>query len=350
MKVVFDLDDTICVHKKRDFDNALPVRETVEKIRALKQMGVRIIIYTARGQNSCHGDIELIREKYHDKIVAWLLENNVPFDELIFGKPLGDLYVDDKGVSLKDFYDMKIEKMHGKSGSEVFMCGDVVNKKCKNSWEQFDWYESAASYGVNVPRVYSVVLDNIEMEYINGKIKVFDVTTLNKILSNIFWFKQIRDDSKFDIDDLIDRVNEHLDSVDNHYDFDNLKRFLKSKKEFFRANASFSHGDFSISNCLVRDGILYLIDPNQNKKYSSYLLDLAKLKFSLNGGEEFLNNDLRIENDARNHFDKILENNNLTSVVTALEATHWIRLLKYEKDMKKKYLIIEKAKRLESEL
>lgn len=351
MKAVFDLDDTICAHKRRDFDNALPVEKTVEKIRRLKQAGIYIVIYTARGQNSCRGDVALIKEKYESKITEWLNKNNVPFDELVFGKPLGDLYIDDKGISLQEFYDIAFEKMEGKSGSEVYRYGNVVNKKCHNSWEQAEWYEFAKEQGLNVPKIYSVVLDNITMEYIDGKIEVLNKATLNKMLSTIFWFKQIDDGSVFDVECLIQRLDEHLDAVGCEYRFNKLKTFLRNNKYLLAQSASFSHGDFSVSNCLLKDGCLYLIDPNQNKNYSSYLMDLAKLKFCINEGQKYINgNEFEIADVDYDYFMQFIYDNNIADIVRALEVTHWIRLLKYEKNDEKIKGILTNAIILEGTL
>ena len=37
-----------------------------------------------------------------DKAVELLKNYNVPYDELIFGKPYADIYIDDKGMSLEE--------------------------------------------------------------------------------------------------------------------------------------------------------------------------------------------------------------------------------------------------------
>lgn len=96
----FDLDDTISksekVDGKYDYKNAKPIPGAVEKIRQLKDQGHKIIILTARHMLTCNGDVELVEEKMRDLTENWLKENKVYYDELIFGKPYADVYVDDK--------------------------------------------------------------------------------------------------------------------------------------------------------------------------------------------------------------------------------------------------------------
>ena len=69
----------------------------------MKDDGWEIVIYSARGQVSCKGDLKEIERKNRPVVEEWLKRHNVPCDELVFGKPIGDIYIDDKGMSLDDF-------------------------------------------------------------------------------------------------------------------------------------------------------------------------------------------------------------------------------------------------------
>lgn len=60
-------------------------------------------LFTARGQVSCNGDLDLIHERVRPILVEWLERHAVEYDELIFGKPYADLYVDDKGMTPEEF-------------------------------------------------------------------------------------------------------------------------------------------------------------------------------------------------------------------------------------------------------
>lgn len=101
---VFDLDGTICTQERMGtYQNALPRKKVIEKMDVLKIMGDRIVIFTARGMCTFKGDIELVEKNMRPLTEKWLKDNNVPYDELILGKPLGDVYVDDKGMHVDDF-------------------------------------------------------------------------------------------------------------------------------------------------------------------------------------------------------------------------------------------------------
>ena len=101
--IVFDLDDTIAFHKDRnDISDAHADERVINKINELHEKGWRIILLTARGARSCNTLQERI-DKYDALTRKWLSEHGVQYDELMFGKPNADYYVDDKNISIEDF-------------------------------------------------------------------------------------------------------------------------------------------------------------------------------------------------------------------------------------------------------
>ena len=106
--IVVDLDDTICYTKNRDFNNSIPNKEVIDKINKLYNKGWKIIIFTARGGKSCK-TLEEKEAKYRDVTERWLKKNNVKYNELMFGKPNADYYVDDKNISIDEFINMEEE-------------------------------------------------------------------------------------------------------------------------------------------------------------------------------------------------------------------------------------------------
>ena len=54
---------------------------------------------------SFNGNIGLINKHTSLTLNEWLLKNNIPFDELYFGKPWGNnlSYIDDKFLSIEEF-------------------------------------------------------------------------------------------------------------------------------------------------------------------------------------------------------------------------------------------------------
>ena len=74
-----------------------------EKIRIEHSKGTYIILYTSRNMRSFN-NLGLINKYTSQTLINWLSTNNLPFDELYFGKPWGkgDMnYIDDKFYQLK---------------------------------------------------------------------------------------------------------------------------------------------------------------------------------------------------------------------------------------------------------
>ena len=355
MRIVFDLDDTISVHRNRDFVNAVPIHETINKIRRLKADGCEIYIYSARGQNSCKGDLALIEERNRTQIETWLATHDVPCDKLIFGKPLGDIYVDDKGISLEEFLNGEYGMLKGNSGSEVYRAGSRVIKKCKDARPQADWYDKALNIGIRTPKVISVVLDTISVEYILGEAgneKALSKGDLGQIISQIMLMSLYKAEKPFDTDSYISFIKSRLSIAGWENEFERLVSFFEQNEQMLIDNSTFSHGDLSLSNTIFSDEGLYLIDPSARTEYSTFLNDFAKLRFSLNGGEQLLHGGKRPpEYDVRlAELSKMLSENGWSNTVKAMEAVHWVRMLGYFEAEIDRLKIWRKAKRLEEEL
>src|SRR4051794_34234427 len=87
----FDLDGTLCSNTFGDYETAQPFPWAIERVGELAAAGHRIVILTARG--SATGiDWEAVTR-------GQLEEWGVAYDELHFGKPSADVYVDDRAVN-----------------------------------------------------------------------------------------------------------------------------------------------------------------------------------------------------------------------------------------------------------
>ena len=113
MRIVFDLDGVICELKKpsENYSDVSPKQDVIEKMKNFKKDGHYLIIQTARHMRTCEGNVSQVIEKIGKITEDWLKKWQVPYDELIFGKPYADLYIDDLGIefSTKDELDKKIE-------------------------------------------------------------------------------------------------------------------------------------------------------------------------------------------------------------------------------------------------
>jgi capsule biosynthesis phosphatase len=104
--IVCDVDHTILFTHERDYDNSLPNHLVCEKLREAKKLGWYIILHTARGMGRSGGDIEKVRKEVVDEIIGFCDKYNVPFDELVLGKPWGRWYIDDKALRPDEFVNL----------------------------------------------------------------------------------------------------------------------------------------------------------------------------------------------------------------------------------------------------
>ncbi|WP_141347611.1 capsular biosynthesis protein, partial [Escherichia coli] len=71
-----------------------------------KELGYTITIFTARNMNTFSGNIGKINVHTMPVIIDWLNRNNIPYDEIIVGKPwcgTNGFYVDDKAIRPSEF-------------------------------------------------------------------------------------------------------------------------------------------------------------------------------------------------------------------------------------------------------
>ena len=190
MRYVFDIDDTISRHKNRDYANAEPIPQVIRQMQLLRktQPEVEIILHTSRGMNSCKGDVQLAEQKNRPTLEKWLKEHDVPYDQIIFGKPLADAYIDDKAVSAADFAMDGVDVKRGFSGAKVHIVGKLAIKECDNAQEQAEWYELARKQGFAVPDVYGVQLGKLYMEVVEGLARnAYD--TINDVVGLLYAFR-----------------------------------------------------------------------------------------------------------------------------------------------------------------
>jgi len=105
-KIVIDLDGTLTMGTNDDYINQPVNSSVVNALRKYKNMGFIIVISTARNMRTHNGNIGKINLHTLPVILSWLSSNNIPFDEILVGKPwCGDegFYVDDKAIRPSEF-------------------------------------------------------------------------------------------------------------------------------------------------------------------------------------------------------------------------------------------------------
>ena len=113
--IVIDLDQTICFSESGDYINALPNNEVIAKLREMKNLGFSIVIYTARNMRTYAGNLGKINVHTLPTIIKWLDKYNVPYDEIILGKPWPGpqgFYVDDKAIRPNEFINLSLQDIN----------------------------------------------------------------------------------------------------------------------------------------------------------------------------------------------------------------------------------------------
>jgi capsule biosynthesis phosphatase len=70
----------------------------IQAIKRLRADGHVVIIQTARHMKTCDGNVGMVLAKQGAVTLEWLSRHGVEFDEIYFGKPWADVYLDDNAV------------------------------------------------------------------------------------------------------------------------------------------------------------------------------------------------------------------------------------------------------------
>jgi len=108
---MIDIDGTIAELKKQGqtYENVKINEGAVSKIKALKKAGHYIILQTARHMKTCNGDQGQVIAKIGKQTLDWLKINEIPYDEIYFGKPYADVYIDDLAHQFTAWHDIKVQ-------------------------------------------------------------------------------------------------------------------------------------------------------------------------------------------------------------------------------------------------
>ena len=97
----FDLDNTLVTHPRvaGDYSTVQPIPHAIAFLRCLKARGNTIIIYTARRMRTHAGHEGRVLADVGAVTLDTLRRLDIPFDEIYFGKPHADVYIDDKALN-----------------------------------------------------------------------------------------------------------------------------------------------------------------------------------------------------------------------------------------------------------
>lgn len=111
----FDIDHTL-VHCSTDYTSWQPVAKNIAFLRFLHAEGHTIILHTARRMRTHHGNVGAVVADVGKVTLDMLDDLDIPYHELIFGKPYAHFYIDDLAINARQdlqkatgFYSNSIE-------------------------------------------------------------------------------------------------------------------------------------------------------------------------------------------------------------------------------------------------
>jgi capsule biosynthesis phosphatase len=112
--IVIDLDNTLTIGETSDYPNIKPNIATIKTLKEYKEKGFNITIFTSRNMRTYEGNIGKINKNTLPIILEWLEKYNIPYDEIIVGKPwCGNegFYIDDKSIRPSEFNSMTYDEI-----------------------------------------------------------------------------------------------------------------------------------------------------------------------------------------------------------------------------------------------
>ena len=101
MRICFDLDNTLVSYPvvPGDYSTVLPIKRAIDLLLFFKRQGHEIIIYTARRMATHGSNVGRVMKDIAMVTFETLDRYGILYDEIIFGKPIADIYIDDRAMN-----------------------------------------------------------------------------------------------------------------------------------------------------------------------------------------------------------------------------------------------------------
>ena len=320
LKFCFDLDNTLVTYPKipNDYSSVEPIKKTIDYVKYLKSFGHVIIISTARRMRTHQGNVGKVIQDIGKVTLDTLEKFNIPYDELHFGKPHADFYIDDNAVSAYDnlekelgFYQDSIKprdfntvektsievytKRSNDLAGEIYYYSNIPNviKDMFPLFIDFDhnntWY--------SIEKINGLTLSNLYLS------ELLTPTILESVMSSIRRIQNVKIMEEANIN-IYENYKNKLEQRYSNYDYtrfpnahEKYKRIYKRLDMYEKSNKgkiSCIHGDTVFTNILInhQEKIKFIDMRGQQGKVltiqGDWLYDWAKFYQSLIGYDEIL--------------------------------------------------------------
>jgi capsule biosynthesis phosphatase len=289
LRVCFDLDNTLVTYPTiiNDYSSVKPIHKNIQLLNDLKNDGHEIIIYTARRMETHKGNVGKVIKDIAQTTINTLDKFDIYYDELIFGKPIADIYIDDRAINP---YINNLSYFGLFYRNDEFVPNKIENNKynhitkvdnCIIKSGPYDIIRGELFYYQNIPpqfqKYFSKLIDfnkidnNLELkiEYISGiplfylyKNKLLTQTNIDNLFEILKEFHSYKVPSIFTNSITEENIkNNYILKLKNRFNYkdynfsdaDKVFREILSGLEdnYSPVIASMIHGDFWFSNIIL---------------------------------------------------------------------------------------------------
>lgn len=337
----FDFDNTLVTFPtvKNDYSTVEPIEQMIKFARFLKMIGHTIIIHTARRMKTHKGNVGSVIADIGFVTLETIKKFDIPCDELYFGKPYADFYIDDKAVNV--FHEPQkemgyyINDVDSRSFNSVHSVGDKIEKTSTgpNFEGELHWYNNIPediqhlfpSHIISGADERTLVLEkikgvNLSCLFVNNSMTVGHLNNLLYTLRVVHRSAPVPKETK-----IYRNYSEKIKSrfkpeMFNYHEFPDytevysrILQDLKDYEEYDRGRRAVIHGDPVFTNILLEnDRNFKFIDMrgklgDENSIYGDAMYDYAKVYQSLLG-YDFILQGQKFNHDYMNGLIDVFEN------------------------------------------
>ena len=235
-RICFDLDNTLVTYpeKEKDYTTCRPIEHNINFLRYLKTLGNTIIIHTARRMKTHGGNVGALLKDIGKITFDTLEKFQIPYDEIYFGKPYADFYIDDKAISAFSdlekelgYYNLKIDEREFNNISKVNSI-EILKKESKNLEGEIYYYKNLPNeikdifpfffnYDVNntwfeMEKIIGIAISNLYLK------EELTLSLLESILGTINRIHKAKSYENFDIN-IYDNYSKKIHKRYTEYDY-----------------------------------------------------------------------------------------------------------------------------------
>lgn len=313
----FDLDNTLVTYPviPNDYTTVNPIVKNIKLLKYLHKLGHTIIIHTARKMKTANHNVGVSTKLAYEVVFETLKKYEIPFDEIYFGKPYADFYIDDLSIKPFEHIEKEIGFYNGNVDPRSFNNIEYEKEtlvKTTNNYGEIHWYNNMPD---SISHLFSKIIEiddnKIKMERVGGIL--FSYLFVNNSLTehNLQLLLDTIDTvHNIDVpncainiyDNYVNKITNRFNSFDysvlsksNDDYYLNIIEQLKKYEEENRGECAVIHGDLVFSNIfLCENQSIKLIDMRGKigdieTIYGDKFYDYAKIYQSLIGYDFILN-------------------------------------------------------------